>query len=124
MNKGQYLTYQEYKGLGGTFELPPFDLIEFEARKRIDAITHNRLVNVTDIPKEVKMCMFKLIETIKDYSDIGRGKFSESVGSYSVSYTDVEKTINDKSLELNDIIINSLYGIVINNEHILYSGVR
>ena len=39
--KGQYLTYQEYKGLGGTLELTPFNILEFEARRRIDEITHN-----------------------------------------------------------------------------------
>jgi len=122
--KGQYLTFQEYKGLGGTLDLAPFNILEFEARRRIDVITQNRLVGLKDIPSEVKMCMYKVIDAIKDYNDIGRGKTSESVGSYSVSYSDLEKTINDKALEISDIIVNSLYGVVYNGEHILYCGVR
>lgn len=120
----QYLSYQEYKGMGGNLDLTPFNLIEFEARRRIDLKTHNRLVGINQIPYEVKMCMYKMIDTIKSYNDIGRGKSSETVGSYSVSYTDVEKTINDKSKEIDDIILNSLYGVIVNNEHILYCGVR
>lgn len=122
--KGQYLTYQEYKGLGGTLDLAPFNILEFEARRRIDTITHNRLIGIKDIPNEVKMCMYRTINVIKDYNDIGRGKSSETVGSYSVSYSDVEKIINDKALEISDIIVDSLYGVVVNNEHILYCGVR
>lgn len=120
----QYLSYREYKGMGGNLDLTPFNLIEFEARRRIDLKTHNRLVGINQIPYEVKMCMYKMIDTIKSYNDIGRGKSSETVGSYSVSYTDVEKTINDKSKEIDDIILNSLYGVIVNNEHILYCGVR
>lgn len=120
----QYLSYQEYKGMGGNLDLTPFNLIEFEARRRIDLKTHNRLVGINQIPYEVKMCMYKMIDTIKSYNDIGRGKSSETVGSYSVSYTDAEKTINDKSKEIDDIILNSLYGVIVNNEHILYCGVR
>jgi hypothetical protein len=122
--KGQYLKYQEYKELGGTLELTPFNVLEFEARRRIDVITQNRLVGLKEIPTEVKMCMYKVIDAIKDYNDIGRGKSSETVGSYSVSYSDLEKTINDKALEISDIIVNNLYGVVVNNEHILYCGVR
>ena len=42
---GQYLTYQEYLALGGTLEEMPFNLLEFDARKRIDKRTLERLVN-------------------------------------------------------------------------------
>ena len=43
--EGQYLTYEDYKGLGGTLDLMPFNLLEFEARKKIDINTKNRLKN-------------------------------------------------------------------------------
>ena len=51
---GQYLTYEEYKALGGTLDLTPFNLLEFESRRLIDTRTHNRLKNVDNIPEEVK----------------------------------------------------------------------
>ena len=124
--KGQYLTYQEYKGLGGTLDLTPFNVLEFEARRRIDELTYNRLVGGENIPDEVKMCEFAIInKVLKDYDEeIGRGKTSESVGSYSVSYnSDIKKLVEDKRIEIQDIISTDLFGVVYNGEHILYGGV-
>lgn len=124
--KGQYLTYQEYKGLGGTLDLTPFNVLEFEARRRIDELTYNRLVGGENIPDEVKMCEFAIInKVLKAYDEeIGRGKTSESVGSYSVSYnSDIKKLVEDKKIEIQDIISTDLFGVVYNGEHILYGGV-
>ena len=124
--KGQYLTYQEYKGLGGTLDLTPFNVLEFEARRRIDELTYNRLVGGENIPDEVKMCEFAIInKVLKAYDEeIGRGKTSESVGSYSVSYnSDIKKLVEDKRIEIQDIISTDLFGVVYNGEHILYGGV-
>lgn len=124
--KGQYLTYQEYKGLGGTLDLTPFNVLEFEARRRIDELTYNRLVGGENIPDEVKMCEFAIInKVLKAYDEeIGRGKSSESVGSYSVSYnSDIKKLIEDKRTEIQDLISTDLFGVVYNGEHILYGGV-
>lgn len=123
--KGQYLTYQEYKGLGGTLDLTPFNVLEFEARRRIDELTHNRLVGGKNIPEEVKICEFKIIDNIlKSYEEIdSRGKNSETVGSYSVSYSDAQKIIEDKQDEINDLVRNNLYGVIYNGEHLIYCGV-
>ena len=41
--KNQYLTYLEYKNLGGTLGEMPFNLLEFKARKIIDERTLGRL---------------------------------------------------------------------------------
>ena len=121
----QYLTYEEYQGLGGTLEETPFNLLEFEARKEIDIRTQKRLSNVDTIPNEVKLCVFSLINKIQLYiNDIDRSIGSESVGSYSVDYVDdIRKVIQNKNTELSDIIMNSLYGVIVNGEHILYLGV-
>ena len=123
--KGQYLTYQEYKALGGTLDLTPFNILEFEARRKIDVITHNRLVDGDDIPEQVKMCEFTIMDKVlKVYNEnINRGVTSESVGSYSVSYGDIQKIIEDKNFEIEDIITTDLYGVIYNNEHLIYSGV-
>jgi len=127
--KGYYLSYEDYKGLGGTLDLTPFNLLEFEARRKIDLRTQNRLVGLDyeDIPDEVKLCEFKIINTIlKGYDEeITRGKSSETVGSYSVTYNDdMKKVIENKNAELNDLILAELYGVIINGQHILYCGVR
>ncbi len=124
--EGQYLTYAEYQELGGSaIGDMPFNLLEFEARKQIDLKTQRRLIDETIIPNEVKLCVYNLINKIQLYqNDINRNINSESVGSYSVSYAnDIKEIIKNKSAELDDIIINDLYGVIVNGEHILYLGV-
>ena len=127
---GQYLTYNEYKALGGTIELTPFNLLEFEARRKIDERTQGRLKNVVEIPQEVKMCMLALINSINSYgsSTSGNNKniASESTDGYSVSYVTggtIQEMIQSKSVELNDIIRTYLIGVIVNGEHIMYVGV-
>lgn len=124
--EGQYLTYAEYQELGGSaIGEMPFNLLEFEARKKVDGRTQRRLVNETEIPQEVKLCVYNLIGRIQLYqNDTNRNIGSESVGSYSVSYLDdIEKIVKNKSTELDDIILNDLYGVIVNGEHVLYLGV-
>lgn len=127
---GQYLTYNEYRALGGTIELTPFNLLEFEARRKIDERTLGRLKNVASVPQEVKMCVFALINSINSYgsSTSGNNKniASESTDGYSVSYVTggtIQEMIQSKSVELNDIINTYLIGVIVNGEHIMYAGV-
>lgn len=124
--EGQYLTYAEYQALGGSaIGEMPFNLLEFEARKQIDLNTQRRLIDEEIIPNEVKLCVYHLIGKIQLYqSDINRNIDSETVGSYSVNYADnIKEIIKNKSSELQDIIMSDLYGVIIDNEHILYLGV-
>lgn len=127
---GQYLTYDEYKALGGSLDQTPFNLLEYEARRIIDNRTLKRLQGINQIPQEVKMCMFSLINTINNYANQGQTSkniSSESVGSYSVSYatgTQIQETINSKNAELTDIVLNYLTGVIVNGEHVVYLGVN
>lgn len=127
---GQYLTYNEYKELGGNLDITPFNLLEYEARRIIDNRTLQRLKGIEIIPQEVKMCMFALINTINSYtsqSQTSKNISSESVGSYSVSYitgTQIQETINSKNAELTDIVLNYLTGVIVNGEHLVYLGVN
>lgn len=127
---GQYLTYNEYKALGGTLDITPFNLLEYEARRTIDNRTLQRLKGIKQIPQEVKMCMFSLINTINGYtnqSQTSKNISSESVGSYSVSYitgTQIQETINSKNAELTDMVVTYLTGVIVNGEHLIYCGVN
>ena len=58
---GQYLTYSEYKVLGGQLDQAPFNLLEYDVRKEIDKQTLGRLVNLEKQREEVKMCVWELI---------------------------------------------------------------
>lgn len=125
--EGQYLTKEEYIALGGNPEIGdmPFNLLEFEARRKIDARTQNRLKNVETIPQEVKLCIYSLINTLQNYINTqNRNVQSESVGEYSVSYGgNIKEIVESKNAELDDIIIDYLYGVIVNGEHVIYNGV-
>ena len=130
--ENQYLTYQEYISLGGNqIGETPFNLLEFEARKQIDLRTHRRLVDVETIPDEVKICMFNLINKIESYAKSTQSATSnvanESIDGYSITYitsTQIREIIASKNVELQDIIMNDLYGVKVNNNHLLFAGVE
>lgn len=131
--EGQYLTYAEYKALGGSLAETPFNLLEFEARNLIDLRTQNRLVGVENIPQKVKICVFNLIEKMDKYinqvNQISQNgdKSSESIDGYSVSYTNatqIKDIIASKQTDLDNTLLEGLYGVIINNEHIIYNGVK
>lgn len=125
---GKYLTYEEYKALGGTLDITPFNLIEYEARRIIDTYTLNRLKGVESIPDEVKLCEYKMINSVSSYAidnKTNRNISSENIDGYSVSYvspTQISEVINSKNEEFRDIITTYLFGVIVNGEHILYIG--
>ena len=130
---GQYLTYDEYRDLGGTLAETSFNLLEFEARRQIDIRTFNRLKNIEDIPQEVKLCEFNLINSIDAYvsamnETASNGNIkSENTDGYSVSYSspsEISDIVKSKNAEFEDTIKTYLLGIIINGEHIMYCGVR
>lgn len=127
---GQYLTYDEYKALGGNLDQTPFNLLEFEARRIIDSRTQQRLNRVETIPQEVKMCEFSLINLLDSYtteSQTNKNISSESVGSYSVSYatgTQIQEMVKSKNVELTDVVLTYLTGVIVNGEHLVYLGVN
>jgi hypothetical protein len=74
--------------------------------------------------------MFALINSINSYgsSTSGNNKniASETTDGYSVSYVTggtIQEIISSKNVELDDIITNYLFGVIVNNQHILYIGI-
>ena len=135
--EGQYLTYAEYQELGGSaIGLMPFNLLEFEARKQIDIRTQRRLNNVDNIPNEVKICVFHIVNKINNYSksiesatNSDGSISSENTDGYSISYnqvnaTQIQEIVKSKNSELDDVIMNDLYGVIVNRQHLIYNGVK
>ena len=124
--KGQYLTYQEYLALGGTLDEMPFNLLEFNARKKIDERTFGRLIDKGQEYKEVKLCVYNMITTLNSYSSYNtqnKAISSESTDGYSISYGTPQKSITEaKNSELEDIINSYLANVVIDNVPVLYRG--
>lgn len=124
--KGQYLTYQEYKALGGTLDEMPFNLLEFNARKKIDERTFGRLVDKGQEYQEVKLCVYNMITTLNSYSSYdtqNKAISSESTDGYSISYgTPQKSTTEAKNSELEDIIDTYLSNLIVDDVPVLYRG--
>lgn len=127
---GQYLTYEEYVAMGGTLAVAPFNLLEFEARKKIDLRTQRRLVGQETIPEEVKVCEFQMISKINEYveksNNYNANYASESIDGYSVTYLTAQEIGNVIKLhdqELEDIMLSQLFGVAVDGVAILFPGV-
>ena len=126
----QYLSYEEYMELGGTLEEVPFNELEYECRRIIDSRTQNRLKNADEIPEEVKLLEYKMIQTLQGYyislNKAQSGVASENTDGYSVSYissNQISQLIEGKIDVLQDLVSTYLFGVIVNNEHLLYCGV-
>lgn len=124
--KGQYLTYQEYKALGGTLDEMPFNLLEFNARMKIDERTFGRLVDKGQEYKEVKLCVYNMITTLNSYSSYdtqNKAISSENTDGYSISYgTPQKSTTEAKNSELEDVIDTYLFNLIVDDVPVLYRG--
>jgi hypothetical protein len=90
----KYLTYTEYKDtLEGTLTENAFNLLEYEARKKIDQMTFGRLKELTTQINEVKLCIFKLIGILNENNTSIK---SESVDGYSYTIMDKKDLENLK----------------------------
>lgn len=124
--EGQYVTYQEYKALGGTLDEMPFNLLEFNARMKIDERTFGRLVDKGQEYKEVKLCVYNMITTLNSYSSYdtqNKAISSESTDGYSISYgTPQKSTTEAKNSELEDVIDTYLSNLIVDDVSVLYRG--
>ena len=107
-----YLTYEEYRELGGTLDMTPFNILELEAQKNIDKYTFGRLKNLEEQINEVKICSFELINLLETYSNkskVNKSISSESIDGYSVSYNPVDENVSKTKIsEIKGIIYNCL----------------
>lgn len=128
----QYLTYEEFMTLGGTISKMPFNILEFEARNKINNRTQNRINNMKDKPQEVKLCVNAMINTLVQYvvdnsKGINKNIASESIDGYSVSFitgSQVQEAIKSKKSELEDIMQTYLGNVKTSDGiPVLYLGV-
>ena len=124
--KNQYLSYEEYKSLGGTLGEMPFNILELKARQIINERTQNRLKDVEKIPQEVKICVYDLINTMNKYNlsdnSTSSNISSENTDGYSVTYKSGTEMTTEQKAQLEDVMLTDLYGVVVNGEAILYLG--
>lgn len=102
--KGQYLNYSEYKELGGSLDLMPFNLFEFKARKKLDEYTRGRLINLEQPDIEVKTCVYNLIRT------------------FEVDESYLNSNTQERERYLESIILRDLNNYVVNGQLAIYRG--
>lgn len=124
----QYLTYEEYESLGGTLGEMPFNILELKARQVINERTQNRLKNIEEIPQEVKICVYDLINTMNKYNlsnnSTSSNISSENTDGYSVTYKSGTELTEEQKKQYDDVMETDLYGVIVDNTPILYLGVN
>ena len=124
----QYLTYEDYKSLGGTLDEMPFNILELKARQIINERTQNRLKDVEKIPQEVKICVYDLIQIINKYNNSNNSTSSnissENIDGYSVTYKSGTELTEEQKKQYDDVMETDLYGVIVDNTPILYLGVN
>ena len=122
----QYLSYEEYKSLGGTLGEMPFNILELKARQVINERTQNRLKDVEKIPQEVKICVYDLINTMNKYNlsnnSTSSNVSSENTDGYSVTYKSGTELTTEQKAQFEDVMLTDLYGVIGSGEAILYLG--
>ena len=56
-----YITYEQYKALGGTASSSAFPRLEQMARKKLDYWTQNRITEADD---DIRLCMVLIIDAM------------------------------------------------------------
>ena len=124
----QYLSYEEYKSLGGTLGEMPFNILELKARQIINERTQNRLKDIEKIPQEVKICVYDLINTMNKYNlsdnSTSSNISSENTDGYSVTYKSGTELTEEQKKQYDDVMETDLYGVIVDNTPILYLGVN
>ena len=124
----QYLTYEDYKSLGGTLGEMPFNILEFKAQQIINERTQNRLKDIEKIPQEVKICVYDLINTMNKYNNSNNSTSSnissENIDGYSVTYKSGTELTEEQKKQYDDVMETDLYGVIVDNTPILYLGVN
>lgn len=124
--EGQYLTYDDYQSLGGNLDETPFNLLEYNARMKINERTFGRLIGKGQNYQEVKLCVYNMITTLNSYSSYetqNKAISSESTDGYSISYGTPQKSITEaKNNELENTIDTYLSNLILDDVPILYRG--
>ena len=104
----------------------PFNILELKARQVINERTQNRLKNIEEMPQEVKICVYDLINTMNKYNlsdnSTSSNISSENTDGYSVTYKSGTEMTAEQKAQYEDVMLTDLYGVIVNGEAILYLG--
>ena len=113
----QYLTFDDYKEMGGTLEESEFIRNEYAARREIDFMTFQRLKGITPVPEELRMCIFELIQRELLGTD-DDNIISKSSGRLSITKDSSENRKHRASA----LIREYLDGLSVGGVNVFYAG--
>lgn len=121
----EYLTYEDYKKIGGVLESTAFDRYSARAFSRIDQETQNRISKMSIVPVAVKHLCRDLIEYMHNNlsQDKALSSVSQSQGGASESESYVNKTADDMDNDISNLIYDYLASVTDDNgTPLLYRG--
>lgn len=100
-----YLTYDEYKGMGGTLDDTQFANFAFQAEAQIKRATFNRLAGDSAIPEEVQRLMKYLVDLLeKRNAAFSLGKNNSNAEQYITSQSNDGVSISYNGIAPSDLI--------------------
>lgn len=125
----EYLTYEEYQEMGGGLEREEFTTLEQEAEIEINFYTDRRFVLDTEIPHEIKVLTYKLIDLISQKNSYGSAESGVVSGvsndGVSVSYAkqSAQEFLEGYDINLKKLLTKYLYGLTNQaGEPLIYRG--
>lgn len=114
-----YLTYEDYKELGGTLPLDAFSRLERKAQRWLDYFTFDRIKTLTKIPNEVRELLVEYIgrlDTVSNQRENGDLVTQYSNGVEQLTY----KVVTEEELK------GDLYKMAIEwlPDYLVYRGVN
>lgn len=107
-----YLTYTEYKEIGGTLEETAFNRNIDRACGIIDNSTHNRIVCMKELPQKVKpLCRDLLEYLVENNSTKIIASKSQSAGGVSESESYATKTADDVYGDIQNMVYDYLLNV-------------
>ena len=105
-----YLTYEQYKEIGGALDLTAFNRFESRACGIIDNATHNRIEGMAEVPQRAKALCRDLVEYLarNDTTEIAVTSRSQSAGGVSESESYATKTADDVYGDIQNIVYDYL----------------
>ena len=126
-----YLSYEEYKNLGGTLSETDFKMAEFKARKRIDYLTDERVKAMADagqVPEAVQLCVMSIVDLESKVGATAQANnpvvTSYTTDGYTEHYGNA-MSASEANTEMDKLVKQFLFGEVdLNGVPLLYRGVR
>lgn len=109
----QYLTYEQYKNIGGLYDITAFNRSVVRACSIIDNSTNKRIETMNEVSQQAKELCRDLIDyiSVNSVAEKSVTSRSQSAGGVSESESYSEKTIGDMYEDMNNLVYDYLASV-------------